>query len=73
MQSSYLTERLRSFGHALRGLKVLLQTQHNARIHALATIGVVIAGAFRPIPRFRGATLMFMISPVRLARSIKAC
>jgi len=45
MPTSYLTGRLRSFGHAFRGLKVLVQTQHNARIHALATILVVAAGA----------------------------
>ena len=45
MPSSYLSARLRSFGHALRGLKVLLQTQHNARIHALATVLAVVAGA----------------------------
>jgi diacylglycerol kinase (ATP) len=46
MPIPYLTGRLRSFGHAFRGLKVLLQSQHNARIHAVATILVVAAGAF---------------------------
>ena len=45
MPSSYLSARLRSFGPAFRGLKVLLQTQHNARIHALATVLAVVAGA----------------------------
>lgn len=45
MQTSYLTGRLRSFGHAFRGLKVLVQTQHNARIHVVATILAVAAGA----------------------------
>jgi diacylglycerol kinase len=45
MQTSYLTGRLRSFGHAFRGLAILLWTQHNARIHAVATILVVAAGA----------------------------
>jgi diacylglycerol kinase (ATP) len=45
MQTPYLTGRLHSFGHALRGLMVLVQTQHNARIHVVATILVVAAGA----------------------------
>jgi diacylglycerol kinase len=45
MQTSYLTGRLRSFGRAFRGLKVLVQTEHNARIHAVATILAVAAGA----------------------------
>jgi diacylglycerol kinase (ATP) len=49
MQTSYLNGRLRSFGHAFRGLKVLVQTQHNARIHAVATIAAVAAGALARI------------------------
>jgi diacylglycerol kinase (ATP) len=49
MRTSYLNGRLRSFGHAFRGLKVLVQTQHNARIHAVATIAVVAAGALARI------------------------
>jgi diacylglycerol kinase len=51
MPTSYLTGRLRSFGHAFRGLAILLRTQHNARIHAAATILVVAVGAsFRISP-----------------------
>jgi diacylglycerol kinase (ATP) len=45
MPNSYLSGRLRSFGHAFRGLKVLLQTQQNARIHAAATVLVFAVGA----------------------------
>jgi diacylglycerol kinase (ATP) len=49
MQTSYLTGRMRSFGHAFRGLKVLVQTQHNARIHGVATVLVAAAGALARI------------------------
>ena len=52
MQTSYLIGRLRSFGHAFRGLAILLRSQHNARIHAVATILVVAAGVlfgFSPV------------------------
>jgi diacylglycerol kinase (ATP) len=45
MRTSYMTGRLRSFGHAFRGLAILLRSQHNARIHAVATILVVAAAA----------------------------
>lgn len=48
---SYLTRRLHSFVYAFRGLAVLLKTQHNARIHAIATTLVIAAG------------LLFRISP----------
>ena len=34
----------RSFGHAFRGIGILLRTQANARIHAAATVLVVAAG-----------------------------
>ena len=44
MRTSYMSGRLRSFGHAFRGLAILLRSQHNARIHAVATILVVAAG-----------------------------
>lgn len=44
MRHSYLTQRLRSFVYAFQGLAVLAQTQHNARIHAVATLTVVAAG-----------------------------
>ncbi len=37
-------ERVLSFGYAMRGVGVLLRTQHNAWIHGLATICVVLAG-----------------------------
>ena len=33
-----ITSRLRSFGHAFNGFKDMLLTEHNAWIHALATI-----------------------------------
>jgi diacylglycerol kinase (ATP) len=49
MRTSYLTGRLRSFGHAFRGLGILLRTQHNARIHAVAAIVVVAAGVLARI------------------------
>ena len=70
MQTSYLTERLRSFGHALRGLKVLLQTQHNARIHALATILVVVAGAFARISPTEWALIVVAIVSVWAAEAV---
>jgi diacylglycerol kinase len=40
--------RLKSFVYAFNGLRVLFQEEHNARIHVLAAVGVVVASiAFR--------------------------
>lgn len=41
-----LSARLRSFRYAGAGLRTLLRTQHNAWIHAAATLLVIAAGAY---------------------------
>ena len=41
-----LTKRLQSFGFAIKGLKILFQTQANARIHALAIVVVTALGFY---------------------------
>ena len=38
------TGRVRSFRYALRGVRLMLASQHNAWVHAAATIAVVVAG-----------------------------
>ncbi|MCX5834666.1 MAG: diacylglycerol kinase family protein [Deltaproteobacteria bacterium] len=42
---SSLGGRLKSFGHAFSGIRTLIMSQPNARIHAAATV-TVMAGAF---------------------------
>jgi diacylglycerol kinase (ATP) len=61
MPTSYLTGRLHSFGHAFRGLAILVQTQHNARIHAAATILVATAGALLQISTMEWALIALAI------------
>jgi diacylglycerol kinase (ATP) len=39
-----LAGRMQSVKFAVRGIGVMLATQHNARIHAVATMGVLLAG-----------------------------
>lgn len=70
MPSPYLNGRLRSFGHALRGLKVLLQTQHNARIHAVATLLVVAAGALFGISPAEWALIALAVTGVWAAEAL---
>ncbi len=36
--------RIKSFAYALRGIGFMLKTQHNAWIHALASVIVIVAG-----------------------------
>ena len=46
-----LIARGRSFGFAISGLRLLVHTEHNARIHLGATIAVVIVGVALQINR----------------------
>ncbi|MBK5104308.1 MAG: diacylglycerol kinase family protein [Burkholderiales bacterium] len=62
--------RLRSFGHALRGIGILLQTQQNARIHAVATVLVVAAGAVFRISPAEWALIVTAILCVWVAEAI---
>ena len=70
MPNSYLDSRLRSFGHAFRGLKVLLQTQPNARIHAVATVLVVAAGVLLRISPVEWALIVLAIAGVWTAEAL---
>jgi diacylglycerol kinase (ATP) len=40
----FLRKRLKSFGYAFQGLGFMLRTQHNAWVHGLATVVVIVAG-----------------------------
>jgi len=70
MRTSYLTGRLRSFGHAFRGLAILLRTQQNARIHAAATILAVAAGAFFRISPAEWALIVLAVVCVWVAEAL---
>ena len=39
-----LSDRLKSFKYAWQGFKALLRYEHNARIHCVAAVAVIIAG-----------------------------
>ena len=70
MPDPYLNGRLRSFGHAFRGLKMLLQTQPNARIHAAATVLVVVAGVLLRLSPAEWALIVLAIAGVRTAEAM---
>jgi len=59
-----LAARAQSFRYALAGFPVLLSTQHNARIHAVATILVVIVGLIVRVSPLEWALLVLAIGMV---------
>jgi diacylglycerol kinase (ATP) len=62
--------RARSFGHAFRGVVTLLASQHNAWIHAAATIAVVWLGLALGVGRLEWALLIFAIALVWTAEGL---
>ncbi|MDA8382330.1 MAG: diacylglycerol kinase family protein, partial [Betaproteobacteria bacterium] len=60
----------RSFAHALRGVRVLLSTQPNARLHLAATLMVVGLGAYFPFSRADWCWVMLAMVGVWAAEAL---
>lgn len=67
---SYFAQRLRSIGFALQGLKWLVSTQPNARIHTAASVWVVWAGWYFDVSRLEWALLFGAIGAVWTAEAL---
>ena len=64
--------RVRSFQHAFRGLLALVTSEHNAWIHAVATVLVVAVGALLDIAPAEWALLALAIAAVWTAEALNA-
>ncbi len=64
------SERVRSFGHAFRGIGTVIRTQHNAWIHLLATIGAVALGFFCELNRLEWCAIVFAIALVWVTEAV---
>jgi diacylglycerol kinase (ATP) len=65
-----LEARARSFGHAFRGIGTLLATQHNARIHAGATVAACAAGLWLGISRLEWCCVAIAAAAVWTAEAL---
>ncbi len=59
--------RAQSFRHALRGIAIIFRTQHNAWVHALAAVVVVVLGFVLQISPGEWAVLVLAITSVLVA------
>ena len=59
-----IQSRLASFRHAWRGIMLLILEQHNARIHLLATLVVLVAGGYCSLQRWEWIALLLAIGGV---------
>jgi diacylglycerol kinase (ATP) len=62
--------RLRSVRYALRGIGVMLRTQHNAWVHAVATVAAVTAGIVLGIERLEWLAVVLAIMAVWTAEAL---
>ena len=61
---------LMSFRHALCGLRILVKTQRNARVHAVATVMVVAAGCWCGVSRIEWCALVLVCAGVWTAEAL---
>lgn len=67
---SFILSRIAAIGHALRGWMYVLKTQHNAWVHSLAAVMVVILGSWLQISPRDWAVLVLTIAMVFTAEFI---
>ena len=64
--------RLRSFRYAFAGVATLLREQHNARLHLLATIGVITVALWLDVSRAHWLVLLLTMALVWLAEALNS-
>lgn len=62
--------RAASFSHALRGLRFMIQSQHNAWLHAIATVVVIVGGLGFQISRVEWCFIILSIMAVWIAEAL---
>jgi diacylglycerol kinase len=60
----FLLLRIRAFGHAFRGWRYVMRTQHNAWIHAVVSTAVVALGLWLRLPPRDWAVVLLAIGMV---------
>ena len=68
-----LRSRIRSFRYAFAGIIKFVRQEHNARIHAVATVAVIIAGIVFHISYSEAAVLAVVTGSVWIAEMLNTC
>jgi diacylglycerol kinase (ATP) len=64
------TGRIRSGTYAVIGIVEMLKSQHNAWVHAVATLGVIVAGAIFGISTTEWCLLVLVVTTVWVAEGL---
>jgi diacylglycerol kinase (ATP) len=72
-QNFSIRNRIRSFGHAIGGILRFIRNEHNARIHVVATIGVIVAAVALRVSHPEAIALTFAIGLVWVTEMLNTC
>jgi diacylglycerol kinase (ATP) len=68
-----LRNRIRSFRYAVSGILAFIRQEHNARIHTVATVAVIIAGIVFHVSYAEAATLTIVTGGVWITEMLNTC
>lgn len=66
----FLQARVKSFGYALKGVVTLFTEQHNARLHGLAMVAVLLLAGVLGLEAWEWAVLVLTIAAVIAAEAL---
>lgn len=67
-----IKDRIKSFGYAFNGIKTLIVEEHNARIHLLATVVVIVFGIVFEISLVEWLWISLAIALVFIAEMVNS-
>ena len=70
MITNFLSARLRSIGCALKGIAILIRTQPNAWLHAVATLGIIVLGFLLRFESWEWVAILLCIALVWAAEAL---
>ena len=68
-----MTSRSNSFRYAFSGLAQLFRNEPNARLHALATVIVIVAGFIKHLSPMQWVAIVFAIGLVWITEALNTC
>ncbi|WP_127132457.1 diacylglycerol kinase family protein [Pseudoflavitalea rhizosphaerae] len=68
-----LRARANSFGYAFKGIRNLLRYEHNAIIHLVATVMIIIAGLWLQLERWEWTAIVIAIGFVWVTEILNTC
>ena len=68
-----IRSRIKSFSHAIAGIRQFVWQEHNARIHLVATVAVIIVAWYLRVTRTEAAILAVVTGLVWVAEILNTC